>query len=110
MIMVSHVNKIIVVEHPVFHHRHVLALVKDQTRSTYMLTYWDTKLRNWSLEDPKRRKIGYSKVLGSEDSILTFELQQIAEKLGSWWVDYTRSVEQLDREYFLKLEKLKVKQ
>ena len=104
----SHVNKVVVVEHPLFNHRHVIARVLEQTRSTYVLNYWDNRTKGWDDEN-KRRKIGYVFVLGSEDSLNLIDIDKIAQKLMSWSAQHETAVKQAERQYFAKLDKLKLK-
>ena len=104
----SHVNKVVVVEHPAFGHRHVIARVLEQTRSTYVLEYWNTRTKGWN-EEPKRRKIGYVFVLGSEDALNLVDIDKIAQKLMSWSAQHQTAVNEAERQYFAKLEKLKLK-
>ena len=55
--MEDFLNKIVIMEHPMFYDTHVLVKVVKQTKTTIVVQYWNPRRNRWGDEEIIRRPI-----------------------------------------------------
>ena len=83
--MQDYLNKIIIMEHPMFYDTHVLVKVVKQTKTTIIVQYWNPRQNRWGDEETIRRPITSNTItrIVGDDPLPVDKLALLQERLTS---------------------------